>query len=270
MQAIIDAIKAEEAAIKAEAEKRWHRIMEASKTANNGLAPTVDCNGRWHAPCDGYEFEDDIYGAGEFLKMPEKDLDYLCYIMGFDSYGSASSSGYKEREFTVRVKTTKAAAEAFEAAVPKLMFVKSVKTGAAWGDGQCYAYIKCSRLSTVKVIEEAAKASAVPAVKSSVVLVDGRQELTGVILNVLDPKPDAYTSHANPAPPRLVIELLGGGTLFGNLTSGFEALATGPIRTLMGKQVKFTAELVVNKKDASKASYKRPTKVEKYDSSATN
>lgn len=263
MKAIIDAIKAEEAAIMAEAEKRWNRIMEASKTANHGLEPVVDKNGRWHAPCDGYEFEDDIYGAGEFLRMPEKDWDYLDLHFGADSYFGAAPKGGKEMEFKTRVKTTKADAEAFKDALPKLMFVKSIETGAQWDEaGTCYAYIKCSRLSTAKVIEEASKASAAPVVKSNVVLVNGRQVLTGVISTVLDPKPDAYTSHANPAPPRLVIELAGGGTLFGNLTSGFEALMTGSARTLMGKKVTFTADLVVNKKDASKASYKRPTKVQ--------
>jgi hypothetical protein len=42
-------------------------LEKACEVANHGLKPTKDANGRLHAPCAGYIFNDSIYGAGEYL-----------------------------------------------------------------------------------------------------------------------------------------------------------------------------------------------------------
>jgi hypothetical protein len=43
------------------------QLAQACTTANNGKAPTQDSNGRYHAPCNGYEYNGSIYLGGEYL-----------------------------------------------------------------------------------------------------------------------------------------------------------------------------------------------------------
>jgi hypothetical protein len=43
------------------------RMILAIESANNGKAPTIDAQGRLHAPCNGYEFNGSVYAAGEYM-----------------------------------------------------------------------------------------------------------------------------------------------------------------------------------------------------------
>lgn len=105
-------------------------LMAACEVANHGLKPTVDANGRLHAPCAGYIFNDSIYGAGEYL----------------------SDEGMREvANHSVKVKVK-------ESSISMLSNVRPVGVGSRWtenGDTVCYVYINCLTQSQKDAIEKA-------------------------------------------------------------------------------------------------------------------
>jgi hypothetical protein len=48
---------------------RNQKLVEAIALANNNKAPTIDVNGRLHAPCNGYVYNDSVYSAGEYMSV---------------------------------------------------------------------------------------------------------------------------------------------------------------------------------------------------------
>jgi len=48
---------------------RNQKLVEAIASANNNKAPTIDNNGRLHAPCNGYVYNDSVYSAGEYMSV---------------------------------------------------------------------------------------------------------------------------------------------------------------------------------------------------------
>lgn len=78
--------------LRAAAQERRDRIEAAYREENSDVPPTRDCNGRYHAPCDGYMipgdlldtveyrgcYDDHVFGAGEYLPVPlSADDDYF-------------------------------------------------------------------------------------------------------------------------------------------------------------------------------------------------
>lgn len=82
---------------------RRARIETAWKEQNNEIPPTVDRNGRFHAPCDGYtvpdnadykgDYSDHVFGAGEYLPVPLTEEDD--YFGGFNQ--SLSRFEYRQK-----------------------------------------------------------------------------------------------------------------------------------------------------------------------------
>ncbi|WGH49528.1 hypothetical protein [Alishewanella phage vB_AspM_Slickus01] len=98
--------------------RRTAQLNEAAAKANNDLYPTIDVNGRSHAPCDGYEWDGEVYNGGEYLS--------------FDGGRSKSSAKAK-----VKVAT------AIKEDISKVW--STVSFGKAWtakGVEVCYAYIE--------------------------------------------------------------------------------------------------------------------------------
>lgn len=52
--------------------KRWNDVLRRSEEANDGMTPTVDRQGRFHAPKDGYidPDSDRVYRGGSYLPFP--------------------------------------------------------------------------------------------------------------------------------------------------------------------------------------------------------
>lgn len=71
-----------DAAFEVKSQRRRERLNQAQREAaerNNGAPPTEDRDGRWHAPFDGYYYNDGQregeYLAGEYLPIPEDEDD---------------------------------------------------------------------------------------------------------------------------------------------------------------------------------------------------
>ena len=58
-----------EAAINESNEKARARMMDL--VDDGQVEPTIDCNGRWHAPCDNYFFDGRSYAGGQYLHDPD-------------------------------------------------------------------------------------------------------------------------------------------------------------------------------------------------------
>mgnify|MGYP003638126138 CR=1 FL=1 len=107
-------------------EERLNKISAKAALRNDGLAPTLDKDGRFHAPCDGYYYDDGErdgeYLGGEYLPIPEDE----------DSEGRSGTN------FTIKI--TNCSQERFEeiyriyrASCGQSYFVEDVKC--------CYVYL---------------------------------------------------------------------------------------------------------------------------------
>jgi len=58
-------------------EERLNKLSAQAALSNDGISPTLDKDGRFHAPCDGYYYDDGEregeYLAGEYLPIPEDE-----------------------------------------------------------------------------------------------------------------------------------------------------------------------------------------------------
>lgn len=100
--------------------KRNEKLIIAMASANQGRQPTIDNNGRLHAPCNGYIYNDSVYAAGEYMS---------------DEFTKAGSMA------TAKVKISAELIEDIKAVWSAVSF------GKAWqgNDGVmvCYAYFEC-------------------------------------------------------------------------------------------------------------------------------
>lgn len=227
---------------------RLQRIHDAAVTANQGLAPTYDCNGRPHAPCDGYEWEDETYGAGEFLVMPELSLDD-CEAMDILFMPKERPNKF---QYTAKVKTdadTVAALKAHFADDARFEF----KTGITFCGNHCNMYVGTNSKKMKFAIEAAGPAIA-PAPVTLPTLIGGRQEIEATVKMV------KVTEGCYPT-PYMVLETDTFNTLYCNVTGGFFDLVSRTADELVGKRVKFTATLEVSEKNNTKGSCKRPVKI---------
>jgi hypothetical protein len=124
------------------------KLLLAMQSANNGKAPTVDAQGRFHAPCNGYEFNGSLYAAGEYMS---------------DEFNKAGSMA------TAKVKITSALIDSIKSVWSAVSF------GKAWqgqdGVTVCYAYFECLTASQA----EALKASCVSSNKRKMMTVEDAQ-----------------------------------------------------------------------------------------------
>lgn len=254
-QAIIEAIKAEFEQAKINSAARQARIMAAAASQNKGVDPTVDKYGRLHAPVDGYEWEDEIYGAGEFLPIPELSLDDCEYmdILYMPKDGFAERYNHK-----AKIKTTTSIVSQLKAELSNLPVAINVSAGASWGDGICYMYVDAKSKRFISAIEAAAASIAPVESKSNAVLSAGRQQVIATMKGTFM-KENRYQPHLSQLVG--IFERDDGATLFCNIGDSFLNLVESNIDELKGKKVSFSAELIVNEKYPSKASCKRPTKV---------
>jgi hypothetical protein len=89
------------------------------------IHPTPDNNGRFHAPCDGFEYEGKVYGAGEFLH----------------------EEGYVQK-INYRVKVRLSDVEKIKQ-LPQ--FIRAGKSWDQKGEQVCYVYLKVSQKQKDKI-----------------------------------------------------------------------------------------------------------------------
>lgn len=218
------------------------RIMSAFESANNGKPVTIDCNGRFHAPCDGYlsAYCDQVYAGGQYIPMPSTDETMQ---RGSTLY-NAKILIIAEDQDAIR----EYARENFD-----------IGFGKAWtqaGSSVCYAYIKgYSRtiMSAINSAEQAVKALRKEetikynaATKET--LKEGRYAVTGKVVKTFASVYDngyqiTYTQ-------KMVVELEGRQVVTGTIPKKLDAAE--------GEIVTFKATFEANKEDPTTGKFSRP------------
>ena len=161
--AINTAITASFAAQVAEQEALFARFAAELKELN-GIEPTVDCNGRLHAPCNGYVcVNEHVFMKGQFIPTNDEGYDEV----------SSLKLRVKGEQFINDLKTTDCER------------VKG-RTGSSWvdTDGVLCAnlYLEVARNNESMVMEAVAAAQESYGIKVFEHVQDGKVEVTGTIL----------------------------------------------------------------------------------------
>ena len=219
------------------------RIMAAFESANQGKPVTIDCNGRFHAPCDGYQsaYCDQVYAAGQFIPMPYSDE-----IMqrGSTLYSAKIMIAADDQEVIREY-----ARENFE-----------VSFGRAWqqaGSNVCYAYIKDFSKTIMNAINSAEQAVKALRKEETIkynqenkeALKEGRYIVTGKVIKIFTSVYDngyqiTYTQ-------KMIVELEGGQMVTGTIPKKLEAAE--------GEIVTFKATFETDKEDQTRGKFSRPT-----------
>ena len=218
------------------------RIMSAFESANNGKPVTIDCNGRFHAPCDGYvsAYCDQVYAGGQYIPMPSTDETMQ---RGSTLY-NAKITIIADDQDTIR----EYAKDNF-----------TIGYGKAWsqaGSNVCYAYIKGysktvmtainSAEQSVKALRKEETINYNAATKQSVK--DGRYAVTGKVMKTFVSAFDngyqiTYTQ-------KMVVELEGGQIVTGTIPKKLDAAED--------EIVSFKATFEANKEDPTTGKFSRP------------
>lgn len=210
---------------------RNERFERALARDNDDMPPTVDCNGRLHAPVDGYMYDDVAYRAGEYLHNPYYDSGV------FRANRSMPS---------VRVRGN---VSDFEAIRDALKAYAEVSHGTVWGEGDCYFYVKTTRKSLINAIESfsAPKVRKVRDTSEKGVAPVGKAMVQGKIVMYKNVR-NAYGITT-----KCMIVLDNGATVWGTIAKAITDAA-------IGSMVEFTATFEQARDDATHAFFKRPSK----------
>ena len=218
------------------------RIMSAFESANNGKPVAVDCNGRFHAPCDGYvsAYCDQVYAGGQYIPMPSTDETMQ---RGSTLY-NAKITIIADDQDAIR----EYAKDNFD-----------IGYGKAWsqaGSNVCYAYIKGysktvmtainSAEQSVKALRKEETINYNAATKQSVK--DGRYAVAGKVVKTFVSAFDngyqiTYTQ-------KMVVELEGGQIVTGTIPKKLDAAED--------EIVSFKATFEANKEDPTTGKFSRP------------
>ena len=164
---------------------RMERLENAFSEDNNGMIPNVDCNGRYHAPCDGYvipnayrtdynrDYSDVLFGKGEFLPIP---------LTNDDKFFGGSSFDSSKFEYKAKVKApVEVINQLKEAGFP--LDVSHGKTWEQGGVAVAYCYLSGMWKTLVNEAVSILEQSLVNSVPKDpeVYLEEGRKTITGTI-----------------------------------------------------------------------------------------
>ena len=223
------------------------RLDDKSATANNEIYPTIDSQGRRHAPCDAYMWDDVMYQGGAYLHTPAEVLEMLAESGVL--LGSFNSSQF--------IKSTKIKADLeLFGQVKKLCNTYKIdmelKHGAVWNDSECYIYMSSKKSSLIDAIEVFAKetreAHFASLRLSKGVAPLGKASVEGVVLSIKESWFRDNLSH------KCLVELQNKSTIYGSLPSKFDP------ENIVGKTVCFTANFESASNDETHSYYKRPSK----------
>ena len=241
-QNIIDICETAKAIELAKYQALQDRVMSAFESANSGKPVTVDCNGRFHAPCDGYvsAYCDQVYAAGQFIPMPNTDETMQ---RGLTLY-SAKIMIVADDQDAIR----EYAKENFD-----------VGFGKAWnqaGFNVCYAYIKDYSKTIMTAINSAEQAVKALRKEETIkynqetkeTLKEGRYSVTGKVIRIFASAYDngyqiTYTQ-------KMVVELDGGQVVTGTIPKKLDAV--------VGEIVTFKATFEASKEDQTTGKFSRP------------
>lgn len=244
------------------------RIENAYKEANSALPPTIDNNGRLHAPCDGYmlpnsqlvnfdfgeEYESKIFAKGAFLPNPIHDNDELFFFDNernnnkFNHHASRLLTGDEIIDVMRNIETN-----------DKPLNIRISRSWKRKGETQCYINIYSAfktinnKITSIiddyteeKEIKRKADELAAKALKGDAPT--DRVTVTATVsgLPVYEDYYKGYTT-------KLMITLENGATAFGSLPAKISDVNIGDI-------IEMTAKFIQKKDDKTHADFKNPTK----------
>lgn len=232
------------------------RIKARVSEENDNKEPTVDSDGRFHAPCDGYTWDDRTYGGGQYLHLTMEQIEEINYqreMLGLRPIGQSSGSSFVPQR---KIQATPQFAEELKALLGKSADVSCGKT---WSDGEtCYVYIKTSRKAVLDFIsnyteakekaaaEEKARIAAEQKAKKGTAPT-GRQTINARLIK-LDLIEGFYGSTW-----KMFMVTENGSTVWGTCPNNIYS-------NDIGKTIEFTATFEHAEGDSTHAFFKRPTK----------
>lgn len=248
MKKLADLICAAKVDLLANMQARAARLEKAFANANQGLHPKQDCNGRHHAPCDGYVLASDdwldypqgtqeFYGKGEFLPIPvdmEKS-DCARKVHWSNNHKAKCPLSFVE----VIEKNTKGWAD--------------IDYGKIWeidGVQWCYVYITANSNFGVKLVDAIKDSIESVSVKVATVKGDapiGKATIKGYVSGI------KFYEGAYGIEHKMMVVLENGATVYGSVPASICSVERG-------QNVEFSATFEVSNNDKGHAFFKRPTK----------
>jgi hypothetical protein len=232
------------------------RIKSRISEENDNKEPTVDKDGRFHAPCDGYTWDDVTYGGGQYLHLTNEQIDEINYqreMLGLNPIGQSGGSSFVPKR---RIQANPQFAEQLKELLGKSA---EVTCGKCWNDGaDCYIYIKTSRKAVLDFIgnysenQERVKAEekariAAEQKASKGVAPTGRQTVRARLVKI-DLSEGFYGSTW-----KMFLVTENGSTVWGTCPNNIYS-------SDIGKTVEFTATFEHAEDDVTHAFFKRPAK----------
>jgi len=238
------------------------RLENAWSEANSNIPPTMDRQGRLHAPCDGYQlpvnyavdyignYDEAIFAKGQYLPIPLTGDDYLDYSR-FVSH-ARNVERYRPRG---KLKVNEELADQIIAELKDNFYIYFAK-GKAWSVNDvsvCYLYMEACNQSMldrfIAAIRDAVENTERQLYTGQAIV--GRERVKGkVIKTTVD---EFYTSGGVGFVRKLLIHLDNDSTCYGTEPSSVSIDA--------GDEVEFTASFEKSSKSETHSFYKRPHKM---------
>ena len=254
MSQVVIAIKEAFEQYRAESAARRARIEAAWKAENDDLAPTIDRNGRMHAPCDGYcipvdvdyrgDYDGHVFGAGEYLPVPLTDED---------DYFGGYNLNLSRFDYRKKVRATLSDIESV------MLIAKDygieVKHGKSWSDNgttMAYAYVTGIRKMVDVTVSALEKVKPAPIPDPEVYIGEGRMTVRGTVVHTKAEDTIAYYAYNRPAITfKMLVKTPEGAKLWGTLPACVPSDYRG--------EIEFTATM--EKGSNGMTWFKRPAKV---------
>lgn len=248
MGIITDVYNAYHAKRQAALRAREAKAIAAFSELNDGMSPTIDCNGRFHAPCDGYSVPYDCYATGdlfnkgEFLPVPE------------DMYTEEYHKEFKEFGHKAKLLMNSAMIAEWNSISGLNGIGQAGKSWEKDGDTYCYLYVTAHKPLVVAMqdaCEAYKKQEADKAKLSKGVAPVGRVTVTATILHV------SQSMGLYGPSLKVLLELENKSTVYGTLPSCIDI-----DDAVKGAVMEFTATFEHANGDNTHSFYKRPKVVD--------
>lgn len=248
--------------------KRQEDLKNLYKEENENLDPTIDCNGRFHAPCRGYriperahtlfdftnDYSETIFEKGAYLPMPINDE--------FNFFTGASYNFPKFEKFLLEGEMIEIFKQIKEKSEDKPFTLEFSRTWEYRNTTCCYVTVKSIWNSVISVFKnemaavlekakiEKEKKKAEERANKGVAPV-GKSVVTGTVRHIKDDI-NVFAGRAVQTWKMLVV-LENGATVFGTIPKSIIAVETGDVVT-------FTATFKNTPDDNTHSYYSRPSK----------
>lgn len=218
---------------------RFEAIENAMAEQNNNMRAIRDCNGRYHAPCNGYMVDEHSYRKGEYIR------DSLETIEAKEEAGLTPSSSRTMKARHLIAVSDKPAITTLcnHDAIVSLSFGKAF-------DDTCYAYVETNVKAVITAInasEEQRKTEAYNAIEKSGEAPVGRVAVSATVLSI------KIIEGAFGYQQKMLVKLSDGATAYGSVPAAISEVQ-------VGDTVTFTGTFKTADNGVSHAFFSRPSK----------